>query len=334
VDIPKQSKLPKPSSHVQDEGITQGIEENDNGNYEGAIKCYKQVLEINPDNITAIYETAYTYANMGDLKKCLEYSLKGLEYESPYISEFYMMAGNSLDYMGETEESLRFYDEAIKNDPSNFIIYYNAALAQYRAEKYNEAESLFERAISLNTKHASSYLALADLNLKTSEEMRAYLLTLKFLMLEPNKQRSGQALQILNYIREISLTKTGENSYTIALSQLSDSGTYFSIEMIFKLAQASRVEERKKGTSEMEILQSEFELVLSAIEKGEKAEKQIDSYLFDYFQKLKESGNSEAFIYYTHQQSGLPGIKEWLEDNTTKVDSLLEWDKNYQYSFR
>ena len=91
-----------------------GISNHDSGEYDEAIKYYKQALEIEPDSDLANYEISLSYLTKKDYKKAIVYSDKVLKKgDKRYLIPAYVNKGSSLDMLGKTKKSIKVFEKAI-----------------------------------------------------------------------------------------------------------------------------------------------------------------------------------------------------------------------------
>jgi tetratricopeptide (TPR) repeat protein len=318
VEIPKRTKTPKEPTAIEDSLLHEGVILNDKGDYSGALSIYNRLLKENPDYMAAIYEKAYTYGDLKMYKETLDYCLRGLEYESDGTTMFFSMGGWALRQLNREDESIRFYELAISEDSSYYSPYYNLGLIYLDHNDYNRAAYYVMQSIRLEPYYGPHYLTLGEIRLKESESLMAYLYALKFLMIIPDGENTDEALNII----EASKNEISKAAFFAAFQAFND---------LYKRG-AELGKKKLQNKDEIKFRLGEFRSALqrvsfNGIKNG------VDSVLIDYYTQLRETSNVETFIYYTHQQSGLPGVKEWLKKNNTKVDSLLEWDRNDKYSF-
>ena len=60
-------------------------------------------------NAEAIYELALAYSTKGDYQRSLDLATTGTEYDSPFLSGFYLILGSDLDELGKTRDAIDVY---------------------------------------------------------------------------------------------------------------------------------------------------------------------------------------------------------------------------------
>ncbi len=134
--------------------------------YDDAIKNYKKVLKLSPNNLTAIQNIGVAYFYKGDLKKSAKYLEKSAEIE-PYADTFYNI-GTLYFYMGALGKAKYFYGEAWRLGKENPQYILGLGQSLYFTNEKVQAESMFRRAIELGQSelkkapgNLSMYYALA-----------------------------------------------------------------------------------------------------------------------------------------------------------------------------
>ena len=135
-----------------------GVLYKDNENYENAIKMFTKAVAIQPDHQNSYYNIALIKEEQGLAEEAVEFLLKLLDLNPDHndakalLKRYFKL---NRKYM------LRCYDEAIKINPKKPNNYYNRAITFKEAEKIDEAEDDYRRAIDLDPKHIGSQHNLA-----------------------------------------------------------------------------------------------------------------------------------------------------------------------------
>lgn len=128
--------------------------------FDQAISLYKQVLEKDPADLTALYNIGYAYKGLGSSAKAAECFERVLRSRPDYtearlvLSDCYV----SLGRVGEALSLLRAGGESSRRDPG-FQNHLGTVLAS--AGRFEEASAALERSIALRPSEASPYLNLA-----------------------------------------------------------------------------------------------------------------------------------------------------------------------------
>ena len=90
-----------------------------------AVKEYEAILEIDPEDLTAL----------------------------GYVADLYII-------QNRLEEAIEAYEKIIELEPAVGLVYFNLGILYSKLEKYDEAIKVLEKAKELEPEYASSYLAL------------------------------------------------------------------------------------------------------------------------------------------------------------------------------
>jgi hypothetical protein len=159
----------------------------------------------------------------------------------------------------------------------------------------------------------------------------------RFLILEPNSQRSDVALELVSKLmqRGVEPGKDGSNiTIFVDPAPKKDEGDFGGIDLFMSLMRAANYTEKNKDKTEVQLLLANFNsLVTYLSEQTSKADrlKFTWKYYVPYFVAMKQQGHTEAFFYYVNQRSKLAGVNVWLREHQNKVHDFLDWSHNYQW---
>lgn len=335
--LPEPKLTPTPPTEKQSRLIREGIGLHEQGQFDAAIAKYEEALAENPSNTLALYEMGYAYSAKKDYKKSLEVAYRGAEYKSEQLSGFYLLVGNNLDLLGESQKAVEVYKRGIKLFPADALLHFNLAVTYKNLNKLDDSKKALKVGLQQNPRHASSHLLLALLFYNTGYRTPALFAAARFLELEPKSPRSAGAARIVAEVLRGGATP-GKNPNEITLSldlnAKKDEGDFGSVDMILGLSGALTLGEKGKGKTQAQLLVEQMETVLGLVAEGEEKKRQstfVFKYYVPYFVELKQKGHVEAFVYHALQSSGLPGAREWVESNSGRVMQFLIWSKNYQW---
>jgi Tfp pilus assembly protein PilF len=327
---------PTPTTEKQQQIIREGEALHDNGDYDGAIARYQEVLKENPNNVEALYETAFSYYKKKDYPKSIEIGYQAAKYKSDLLAAIYVQIGSSYDEAGDPKKAIEVYKAGIKLNPRAALLHYNLAITYYGSGQLEDARSAAKRAAILNPNHPSTQILLSSLFEKGSYKTPALLAACRFLILEPDSRRSEVALRTVEKVMQAGVSPTNEKEIKIFIdtSPKKDEGDFSSIEMFMGLARAANYTEKNRDKSPAELVADNFNSLFAYLaESRGKADKSKFTwrYYVPYFAELKSKGYVEVFTYYTHQRSAVPEVAEWLRQNKSKVAGFLAWSKAYSW---
>ncbi|HUK90196.1 MAG TPA: tetratricopeptide repeat protein [Blastocatellia bacterium] len=302
------------------------------------IAKYQEVLAEDPNDAWAIYELAFTYSAMKDYRKSLETAYQGVEYKYNERSRFFVLIGNDLDQLGEHEGAIRAYRAGLEAFPDNAELYYNLAVTYLVINKPEDAEKCLKDAAQADPNHHSSQLVLGMLYEKGGYRIPSLLAFCRFLILEPDSQRSASAVKKIRGI-VLSGASIGDNpknvTITVDPSGKTDEGDFNPISMALSLLASSRFLPENKGKTEIELAVDTFGSLFAILSESKGRAKQSAfawNYYRPYFADLKARGYVEPFCYYIFQSTKSAEISDWLRKNDGKVNDFLAWSKSYRWS--
>lgn len=333
--LPEPKLEPTPSTPAQDELINQGVALHDRRDFDGAIRRYELVLEENPNNVLALYEMAFSYFEKKDYRKSLEIAYRAAQFKSELLPRVYIQIGNAQDEVGEPKKAIETYKAGLKLFASDFLVHYNLAVTYNRLGDFEEARKAVKKSAGFNPQHPSSQILLALLFDRGGYKTPALLAACRFLVLEPNTQRSLTALDLLS--RKMSAgVGEGKDSTTINIfmdpAPKKDEGDFGAIDLAMSLTKALEKSEKNKNMTAMQLLVGSFETLFGILgEQKADVAKFSWKYYAPYFAEMKKKGHVEAFVYYINLRSGSPEVSDWLSQNRQKVMAFLAWSKAYQW---
>ncbi|BBB33543.1 conserved hypothetical protein [Thermotomaculum hydrothermale] len=314
--------------------ISKGVEYHDKGMYREALDMYKKVLKLNPDNVTALSETAFTYFAMGDYEKSLEYALKAARYKTNVLGHIYTEIGNAFDALNKPYYALAYYREAIKKQPDYFLGYYNAGITLERLGYRDKAKECYKKALTLNPNHSSSTLMLGNYYYQNGCSISALLLFYRFLILEPDTQRSEAVFEAINDILGGMVEEKKKDVLSVKLKETGGDcgGDFSSVFMSFGIIRMFSFADRKtkKGKSESEIERISFEMesLFSILENNKKKKEGfVWEFYAPYYAELKKRGYVMPLVMQVFYRKYQAAAKKWFKDekNAKLYDEFIKW---------
>lgn len=337
-DYPKPHRDPVPPTDAQRQLIREGIALHDQGQHDGAIAKYLQVLETNPDCTPAIYELCYALFAAGRPADALRHARRGMEYRSDQLASFYMTAGNCLDALDDPKEALRAYQAGIKLNPDEGLLYYNRAITRIHQDKLKPAVNDLKHALYRAPRHASSHLALGRIWHQQDNRVPALLALLRFVELEPASNRSGEALQIVTTMLNELVQVAGEGDrQQIQISLRSESpkneGDFAAWETALAIALAAQtIGDSGKQPVDCQLLGA-FNGLFSIMGDlaGKSKGRFVERYYVPYFIQLREKNLVDPWLYHVLQTGNLESVRTWREQNQVKLAYYTEWSHAYPW---
>ncbi|MDB5135768.1 MAG: tetratricopeptide repeat protein [Mucilaginibacter sp.] len=318
------------SAKAQDNGaadlIKQGVQLNEQGKYDEAIDKYKSALKIDPDNIQANYELAFSLFTSGkgnDGIPYIEKTIKGSTSPS-LIAASYDLLGSIYDQGHQSQKAIESYQAGIKVSPTYQRLHFNLGIAYFRNKQYTEAEASAIEAIRIDPKHASSQRLYALVTFHQNKRVCALMGFCSLLLLEPKTQRSAEAYANIQHILQGGLLKDDNGRTTVIISPKDNQEN----SMLNTAISMTVLSAQTKKLAGMDLLEYELKHIFSIT--GELAEKKADKSFFDkffvdYFYKLEQSNNMPAFARLISLSANKDENTKWMNDNAQLVKELDNW---------
>ncbi|OOQ60624.1 tetratricopeptide repeat protein [Mucilaginibacter pedocola] len=291
--------------------IKQGIELNNQKKYTEAADKYKAALATEPDNTQANYQMAFTLFSAGKNTEALPYIDKATKgSNAKFTAAAYSLMGSINQSLNKLPDAVSAYQNAIKADSANQRIYYNLGIAYFKNKQYDKAQGTFEQAIKLDDSDAGSARMYALSAFHQNKRADAILGFSKFLLLEPNSNRSAEAFGNLQNILQGGQLKP-EAGYKPSAAILADA-----VKQNTAIKKALAPFALRRYASTGDLLAAQLGAIFSAVAD--------DRILNSYFGKLSTTDNMPAFARYI-SQSAKPESAKWLVANPDKLKVLEDW---------
>lgn len=311
-----------------DELVQEGVKYHDGGNYDKAIEIYKKALDIDTKSPLVNYEIAYSYFASKNYRKAIEHADIVIKQDTKLKIQAYLIKGSALDLLGKTQESIKMFKKAIKNNEPHHLLYYNLALNYFKIQEYDDAEESLVEAITTKPSHSTSHLLLAYVQSAKRKTVQTLLAVHYFLLLEPNSRRSPDAYKLLQGTFGSNVSKDKDKPNQININILSDKKNEFATaELMISLMEAGKTVEKNKDKTEDELFIEHTTSFFTVLGKPKKKNKGIWwEFYVPLFNKMSGTKHMEAYCHYISQSSSESSAK-WLENNSDKVEALFEWLK-------
>ncbi|RYY27234.1 MAG: tetratricopeptide repeat protein [Chitinophagaceae bacterium] len=182
--------------------IADAIKLHDEGKYKDALQAYKQISRNDTNYVYALYEAALSLHADSQFVEAIRFCEEGLKQRGERHREpdLYTQLAISLDHSGDKARALRIFDSAQKKYPDFVPLYFNQAVTHIRADDYDKAIPLLQKALLINPYHASSHFRLAQMALIKGRPVDGFLGFATYLMIEPTGGNQAQAIKLMNAI--------------------------------------------------------------------------------------------------------------------------------------
>ena len=149
-----------------------------------------------------------------------------------------------------------------------------------------------------------------------------------FLLLEPNSQRSADALELLKEQLAGNAEQTGKNSMNIILdpSALDKKNEFGSAELMLSMFSATNMSARKEGISDEQLFTSNNESFFKIL--GELKKKKNKGlwweYYIPFYYDLAKSKHFDTYCHYIRQSESTEA-GEWIYTHEKELAAFDEW---------
>ncbi|PKP44595.1 MAG: hypothetical protein CVT96_00980 [Bacteroidetes bacterium HGW-Bacteroidetes-13] len=307
--------------------ISQGIENHDQGKYEEAIAKYKAALEIDKKSTLANYELSYTYFVTKQYEEAIKYSKIVIKQNTDNQHESYVILGSCYDLIGKPSKAIEMYEEGLSKFPNSNLLNYNLALTCYNQKEYAKAEKAAINAIVSKPTHGSSHIILSAIMREKGERVKSILPQYYFLMLEPNSKRSLINYNSLKNQLGLGVEKKDNKNINVSIPFSSSTSSEFgAAEMMISLLAASKYTEKNRDKNDQEFFVETNKGIFSILGELQKDNKGFwwDLYVTKFYD-LVQTDNYEAFSYYISQSINNELVKDWIVNNSDKMQKLEDW---------
>lgn len=127
------------------------------------------------NNGDALVEEGARYYDQGNYAEAIPFFQDAIE--KPLInynkSEVLTMIGNCYNELDEYEESIKYHNMAIKEDPKNHMAFVNKGVVCRLLGDFDEAEKMYNRALELEPEYAELHVSLGALYIHQEEYDKA-----------------------------------------------------------------------------------------------------------------------------------------------------------------
>lgn len=321
--------------------IQRGIASHDAGKYAEAIAEYAKVLAENPDDVLAIYETAFSYSAQKNWKQCQEWAERGLGYDGPSNTRLrnFVILGTCEDESGGGDKAVKTYKRGLKEFRNSAPLHYNLGVTYQRLGKMKEARQSLQEALRVDPLHISSHLLLGQVYLQSNYRVPGILALSRYLILEPAAPRSANAAKwILNAVQAgVQSTEPGKVNVTLFMpdKKASDEGDFQSAETMLSLLVAGFHADEMKNKPPHEKLDMAFgSLFENVVPESGKLSGFAQQFYGPYFAELDKKEFTPVFLRFAIRNlSGVDDIA-WIEANREKIREFLAWSEAYSWKQR
>lgn len=309
--------------------IDSGVSLHDRGEYDRAIEKYLEALKIQPNSSVANYEISYSYMLKEDYVNSILYADKVIEANDGHVIPAVLTKSSALDYMGFTDQAIELLKKTIKKHGGSNLLHFNLAIDYYKINDLENAEKQLHSSLKYKFYHASSHLLMANVIQDMGRTTQSILSRSFFLLLEPNSNRSKEAIEVLKrkVIPNISAKtdSTGKKIINITFDADDDS-EFASAGLMLQMLQASKYSTDSISKSNQQIFNDAMKSLFEYLGKMDSKKKSglwWEHYI-PFFSELAKSQHMETYCYIICQSTDDEALK-WVSANESLVTMFYDW---------
>jgi protein O-GlcNAc transferase len=152
--------------------IKTAIEHLQAGNLQEAEYMFKDILMIQPDNVSALHFLGVIYYQQKNCDSSIEYIKKALQFAPDYV-DAYNNLGIVLQQAHRLDEAILCYQKALELKPHFDRAYYNLGTALKEKGLINDAIHAYRKALEVNPMSADAYTNLGNILLEKGQDDEA-----------------------------------------------------------------------------------------------------------------------------------------------------------------
>ena len=127
-----------------------------NKDYNKAMICYSEAINLNNQNATAYYNRGVVYDELGKFSQAIADYTKAIAI-NPKFFEAYNNRGYAYDKLKDKTQAIADYTMAITINPQYSIAYYNRGMNYADLKNYSQAIADYTMAITINPQYSNAY---------------------------------------------------------------------------------------------------------------------------------------------------------------------------------
>lgn len=149
------------SRHSIAQLLQQGQAHHQQGQWDLAAACYREILDRQPRSFEALHLLGLLTLQTGDVANALPWLQRAAKVK-PADAATQSLIGVALQSSGQTETSLAFFQRAARLQPKNAEFHYNLGKALRGLERIDEARTCYEAALRLKPDYADALNNLSE----------------------------------------------------------------------------------------------------------------------------------------------------------------------------
>lgn len=143
------------------------------GDYQAAIRCYTQYLDLSPADASARRNIGMAWLELGNIPKAKEFILQAIKADPSDAWAFSLIGNICAKHEQRYDLADFYYEKGLSISPDDSFLLNNYAALQANIGNHDKATELFQRAISAAPEQPNQYIGLASLLQSLGEHREA-----------------------------------------------------------------------------------------------------------------------------------------------------------------
>jgi Tfp pilus assembly protein PilF len=320
--------------------VNEGVALEDNGKSDEALLKYQQALDADKDNITALAEMAYSLLSLQQYENAIKYCKFAIQTHpgDKILASVYVTYGTAYDGLKNTKKSLDIYNEGIKQFPDYYALYYNKGITLTRVSKLEESLNCFEKAVSIKPNHPGSNYAIGTVCITLHKRIPALMAYCRLIVIEPESERSKQALTNIKLMMSDNVKKTDDKNITVNVNDdmldVSNKkkmpNNFSGAELNLTMASALDYDSATKSLTAVENFKRKIDIVCETLKETRTNNTGFFwDYYAPYFIEMKDKDLTTVFSYIAFSSSGEVGVTEWISKHKSETEAFFKWSEGF-----
>lgn len=301
------------------EVITKAYEYTHDKKYDDAIAEYMKVPVNDTNYVLAMIELASVYSQAGKDSMTIVLCDEMLKEKTRYATQFLIAKGNAYDNLKKNDLASKAYDDAEKLYPGDYLIHFNRGIMLLQAEKWEEAEKYFQKALKINPYHTSSLVRLAQVNIKLGRVSQAMMCLQFYLLIDVSSDRAKQVVIMLE-----SLVKGELNDEMTAKKPYGDTDDFSDLDELIK-SKAALKDGYKAKTKLKFAMTKQVQAFLEKVRYSKANAGFYSEFFARFFEELNKNDFTVPYIYTMLSGMGLDDVNKWIKSNESKIKKFIGW---------
>jgi tetratricopeptide (TPR) repeat protein len=305
------------------------------GDYDGAIAAYQEILALDPGDLDAQYQLAYSTFLKGDYAGTVALAETAIAAKPDRRAGYYVFLGTSRGLLGDWTEGESVFRRGLAIWPDDSVLHFHLGVSLGAQGEFDGASAEFESALRRSPYHASNWRALADSLERSGRKGRAFAAYARSLTLDKGSQGAVRAARRLREMVFEGARSTGDSlriDVRVPGGAARNEGATESMGLGLVAALRYADEWKDETDSRFFVYAVDRILELMSAMHPDAAVGDADfwgPYAFTYFDESRAKGHMEAMAYDLLAPTGDAEAVRWRRDHGEASRKYRDWSDRW-----